>query len=46
MKGYVTVASSWGAKPEAAKEWIGIALELTSHMPPKVPGAKKPTKSR
>ena len=47
MKGYVTVPSGWGRKPEAAKGWIGIALELTSLMPPKVPGAKKkPTKTR
>ena len=51
MKGYVTVPSTWRGKPEAAKGWIRVALELTSQMPPKVPaskkaGAKKPTKTR
>jgi TfoX/Sxy family transcriptional regulator of competence genes len=41
MKGYVTVPSTWRAKPEAVKGWIAIALDLTGQMPPKVPAAKK-----
>jgi TfoX/Sxy family transcriptional regulator of competence genes len=41
MKGYVTVPSTWRAKPEAVKGWIAVALDLTGKMPPKVPAAKK-----
>jgi TfoX/Sxy family transcriptional regulator of competence genes len=41
MKGYVTVPTTWRAKPDSAVVWIRRALELTRKMPPKVPGAKK-----
>ena len=41
MKGYVTVPSTWRAKPEPAQGWIVTALDLTGRMPPKVATAKK-----
>jgi hypothetical protein len=41
MKGYVTVPTTWRAKPDAAVVWIRRALEITRKMPPKVPAAKK-----
>jgi TfoX/Sxy family transcriptional regulator of competence genes len=50
MRGYVTVPGTWRSKPDAAKGWIKIALELTRLMPPKVPAAgktaKKPSRAR
>jgi TfoX N-terminal domain. len=41
MRGYVTVPSTWRAKPDAVRGWIKTALELTRQLPPKVPAAKK-----
>lgn len=41
MRGYVTVPSTWRAKPHAIKGWIKTALELTRQLPPKVPASRK-----
>jgi TfoX/Sxy family transcriptional regulator of competence genes len=41
MKGYVTLPSSWRAKPASAKVWIATALDLTGRMAPKASAAKK-----
>lgn len=41
MKGYVTVPSTWRAKPGATQVWIATSLAFARGLPPKVASGKK-----
>ena len=41
MKGYVTVPSTWRAKPDTARKWIIQSLAFARTLPAKTPAGKK-----
>lgn len=45
MGGYIAFPASWADEPERMTEWIGLALEQVSALPPKAPKARQPRKA-
>ena len=41
MGGYLSLPSDWAARPDFAAEWVGIAFEQISALPPKAPKPRK-----